>query len=68
MQITGVYERRLQFGAYTLIKALNAMVDRMSSDDMGWFIAGRIDEKLEAPGRMQAPPEDAAESGFGGIC
>jgi hypothetical protein len=55
MQITGVYERRLQFGAYTLIKALNAMVDRMSSEDMGWFIAGRIDQEIEAPGKALEP-------------
>jgi hypothetical protein len=38
----------------------------MSSDDMGWFIAGRIDEKIESPGRTREPPEDA-ESGFGGL-
>jgi hypothetical protein len=67
MVITGVYERRLQLGAYTLIKALNAMVDRMSSEDMGWFIAGRIDEKIETQGRTREPPEEAAESGFGGL-
>jgi hypothetical protein len=67
MQISGVYERRLQLGCYTLIKALNAMVDRMSNDDMGWFAAGTMDQAIETPGRTREPPEDAAESGFGGL-
>ena len=62
MTITGAYERRLQFGAYTLIKALNAMVDRMESWDMGSFAAGPIDEDLGPPRR-----DRPAESGFGGL-
>jgi hypothetical protein len=67
MQITGVYERRLQLGAYTLIKALSAMADRMAeSDEMGWYTAGAIDEAVEMQGRTREPPEDA-ESGFGGL-
>jgi hypothetical protein len=65
MQITGVYEKRLQFGTYTLIKALNAMADRMAeSGGVGWFTAGEIDQALEMPG---GDTKEDAESGFGGL-
>jgi hypothetical protein len=63
MLITGVYEKRLEFGAYTLIKALGAMVDRIAaSGSVGSFHAGTLDEQIEIP-RSQEP----AESGYGGL-
>lgn len=70
MKITGVFERRLQFGAFTLIKALSELVDKMADNGtVGHTSVGPIHEPL--PGRPEArrgQPKRLREStGFGGL-
>lgn len=52
MHVTGVFERRLQFALYTVIKASARLADKIAESGMaGHFRAGPIHEPL-----LQAPP------------
>jgi len=65
MQVTGVYEQRLQFGVFTMVKALNAMVEHLAaSGDVGHYSAGPISEPLPIPTR-RLPKRLRESTGFG---
>lgn len=50
MQLTGVYERRLQFGIYTMIKGINVLVDKLAAiGAIGDSSFGPIHEPLPSP-------------------
>lgn len=65
MQITGVYEERLQYGIFTLIKGLGVLADKMvGAGTVGHYSAGPIHEPVQAP-RRKLPERLAEHSNFG---
>ena len=67
MHITGVYEERLQYGIFTLIKGLNRLADMMAATGtVGHFSAGPIHESIPAPKR-RTPKRLAEWTDFGDL-
>jgi len=66
VKITGVYEQRLQFGIYTMIKGLSAMADKLvANGGVGHYAAGPVNERLPLPQRL--PKRLREVTGWGGL-
>lgn len=72
MQITGVYEERLQYGVFTLIKGLGLLADKIAAAGAaGHYSAGPIHAALPTPtpakNVRRLPRRLARNSGFGDL-
>lgn len=67
MVIEGTYSDRLQFGIYTLVKAMNDLVDRVAANGAaGHFSSPSIEEGLPVP-RRRLPKRLREATGFGDL-
>jgi hypothetical protein len=67
LHLTGVYEKRLQFGIYTMIKGISALADKLAANGaIGDSSFGPIHEPLPSPIR-RTPRRLLEETDFGGL-
>lgn len=67
MQLTGVYEKRLQLGIYTLIQGVHSLVEKLRENGaIGDSSFGPIHEPLPSPIR-RTPRRLLEETDFGGL-